>query len=101
MRPLNPVPVTRVRSTPSSRENLRTDGPACAREKPGSLIGGASVRNFVGASPGAAGAETACGALCAAGGGVAELGAPDDLAAAGEGTVTWASDVATVLAGAA
>ena len=43
MRLLNPLPFTRVRSTPSSRANLRTDGPACAREKPGSLIGGRSV----------------------------------------------------------
>src|SRR5258707_15591161 len=40
MRPLNPCPLTRVRSTPSSRANLRTDGPACACENPGSLIGG-------------------------------------------------------------
>src|SRR5581483_1481049 len=39
-RPLNPVPDTRVRSTPSSRANFRTEGPACAREKPGSLMGG-------------------------------------------------------------
>ena len=34
MRPLLPVPLTCVRSTPSSRANLRTDGLACARAKP-------------------------------------------------------------------
>ena len=39
-RPLKPPPVTCVRSTPSSRANRRTEGPAWAREKPGSLIGG-------------------------------------------------------------
>src|SRR5258708_10802499 len=40
IRPLKPLPLTRVRSTPSSRANLRTDGPAWAAENPGSLIGG-------------------------------------------------------------
>src|SRR5580704_10994015 len=40
IRPLKPLPLTRVRSTPSSRANLRTDGPACAAENPGSLMGG-------------------------------------------------------------
>src|SRR3569833_1998154 len=42
IRSLNPLPFTRVRSTPSSRANFRTEGPACAREKPGSLMGGRS-----------------------------------------------------------
>src|SRR5262245_48839032 len=43
-RPLKPVPATCVRSTPSSRANLRTEGPAWAREKPGSSMGARSVR---------------------------------------------------------
>src|SRR5271156_6515479 len=58
IRPLNPLPFTRVRSTPSSRANLRTDGPACACEKPGSLIGGRL--SLVAASAGAP--DTADGA---------------------------------------
>ena len=44
MRPLKPWPATRARSTPSSRAKRRTEGPACAREKPGSSIGARSVR---------------------------------------------------------
>ena len=40
IRPLRPVPVMRARSTPSSRAKRRTDGPACAREKPGSSMMG-------------------------------------------------------------
>src|SRR5437016_6129632 len=52
IRPLKPCPATRVRSTPSSRANLRAEGPACAREKPGSLIGGRSAR--MGVAPGCA-----------------------------------------------
>ena len=44
MRPFVPVPATRDRSTPSSRASWRTEGPACARENPGSLIGARSVR---------------------------------------------------------
>src|ERR1700722_6239266 len=57
MRSLKLLPFTRVRSTPSSRANLRPDGPACACEKPGSLIGGR-----VGLDAAAAGASDAAGA---------------------------------------
>src|ERR1700722_7732454 len=48
IRPLNPLPLTRVRSTPSARANLRTDGPAWACEKPGSLMGGRPVETPAG-----------------------------------------------------
>ncbi len=71
MRPFSPVPVTRLKSTPSSRANLRTDGLACARENPNSSICARSVRvpggngrdgaTAVGAA-GAAGAATTAGA---------------------------------------
>src|SRR5262245_58696323 len=44
MRFLKPVPVMDERSTPRSRAKRRTEGPAWAREKPASLIGGRSVR---------------------------------------------------------
>src|SRR6185437_4995540 len=57
MRPLNPLPFTRVRSTPNSRANLRTDGPACARENPGSLIGGRSRPALADADVGAVAAD--------------------------------------------
>src|SRR5687767_6006108 len=43
MRPLVPEPLTRVRSTPSSRASLRTEGPACALLKPASLTGAAGA----------------------------------------------------------
>src|SRR5580698_8212486 len=69
IRPLNPLPFTRVRSTPSSRANLRTDGPACACEKPGSLIGGRVSLDAVGA-----GAPDAAGAAAFADGAAFELG---------------------------
>ena len=44
MRPLKPRPVTRARSTPSSRANARTEGLAWARENPGSSMGARSGR---------------------------------------------------------
>src|SRR6266699_812533 len=65
MRPLKPWPMTRARSTPSSRANLRTEGPACARENPGSSIGAKSLRSVVAAA--AAGAAPASGALARSG----------------------------------
>src|SRR5579871_4089032 len=49
-RPLKPPPCTRVRSTPSSRANLRTEGLACAREKPGSFTGGRDPATGAGAA---------------------------------------------------
>src|SRR5580658_4018683 len=76
MRPLNPLPFTRPRSTPSSRANLRTDGPACARENPGSLIGGRSIL--------AAGAEPPAGPGAFGGG---DAGAVVGFAAAGADAV--------------
>ena len=48
MRSLKPCPVTRPRSTPSSRANWRTEGPAWARENPGSSMGARSLRYEVG-----------------------------------------------------
>src|SRR6266699_1456346 len=65
MRPLKPWPMTRARSTPSSRANLRTEGPACARENPGSSIGARSLRSVVATA--AAGAAPASGALARSG----------------------------------
>ncbi len=65
---LEAVPVTRVRSTPSSRANLRTEGPAWARENPGSLMGGRSVaaaaRHAAVACRGAASLRRAGAATC-------------------------------------
>src|ERR1700722_1992781 len=97
MRSLKPLPFTRVRSTPSSRANLRTDGPACACEKPGSLIGGRPVLvSGVGVAPAAAGA----GAFAAGAGGGSDgaagavgftaAGAAGALAAAGGGDASAA-----------
>src|SRR5437763_13345381 len=65
MRPLKPWPMTRARSTPSSRANLRTEGPACARENPGSSIGAKSLRSVVATA--AARAAPASGALARSG----------------------------------
>src|SRR5438270_8594724 len=65
MRPLKPWPVTRARSTPSSRANLRTEGPACARENPGSSIGAKSLRSVIATA--AARAAPASGALARSG----------------------------------
>src|SRR5438132_6265929 len=65
MRPLKPWPMTRARSTPSSRANLRTEGPACALENPGSSIGAKSLRSVVATA--AARAAPASGALARSG----------------------------------
>src|SRR2546428_96627 len=54
MRPFDPVPLTRDRSTPSSRANARTDGDACAFLKPSLSTGGAAA--WPAALPGADGA---------------------------------------------
>src|SRR6267143_1199198 len=43
MRPLGPEPVTRPRSTPSSRASLRTPGPACDLANASSSIAGATA----------------------------------------------------------
>ncbi len=39
IRPFAPVPVTKLKSTPNSRANLRAEGPAWALANPASLIG--------------------------------------------------------------
>ena len=44
MRLLKPCPLTRARSTPSSRAKARTEGLACARENPGSSMAARSAR---------------------------------------------------------
>src|SRR4029077_3592515 len=79
MRPLNPVPVTFVRSTPSSRASRRTEGPACAREKPGSFIRGRSAR--IGAAPSVRAGPEGRGARAS----VEPAGAPDDIMGCGPG----------------
>src|SRR5258706_15259843 len=55
MRPLGPDPLTRMRSTPSSRANLRTEGLACG-VVPGA---GAGETGSVRATAGAAGTDGA------------------------------------------
>ena len=67
MRPFTPVPLTRPRSTPSSRANLRTDGEAWALEKDASLISGSLPPLLLG---GDAGPWAACGAACLSSAGV-------------------------------
>ena len=84
MRLFGPVPVTRERSTPSSRANLRTDGDACAPLKAspstgavagtGSAFGaaaGGGAGAAAGAAAGAVGAGFGASALAAAGAGFA------------------------------
>src|SRR3989442_1601276 len=67
MRPFDPVPLTRDRSTPSSRANARTDGDACAFLKPSLSTGGAAAwPAALAGADGAAGAEGAAGAAAAA-----------------------------------
>ncbi len=78
MRPFGPAPVTRARSTPSSRANLRTDGDACAALKAPLSTGAAAAAGSIGAE-GAMGAGlgagpdtgsgAAVGAACGAGAG--------------------------------
>src|ERR1700722_6492519 len=65
MRPLGPVPVMRLRSAPTSRANLRTDGLAYAFEKPASSIGGIALA--AGAATGAARAAVDAVPVAAAG----------------------------------
>ena len=62
IRPLAPLPLTKPKSTPSSRASLRTEGPACALIKAASLIGVAPKAAF--------GAPLAAGAAGAAAAGV-------------------------------
>src|SRR5712671_295918 len=85
MRPFGPEPGTRVRSTPSSRANLRTEGEACAFLNASlSICGCAAGAGAAGAAgPGGAGvAGAAAGACSAAGGGAAFAGGRGDGAAA-------------------
>ena len=68
-----PVPVTRPRSTPSSRATSRTDGLACTRAKPASATGlklalaaargGSALRTVGGAGGGAGGFAGAAGSV--------------------------------------
>src|SRR3984957_20870765 len=105
MRSLKLLPFTRVRSTPSSRANLRPDGPACACEKPGSLIGGrvgldavaAGASDAAGAAAFADVAASATGAAGFAGGELAGVG----VVVAGGGADAGAAAVGFVAAGAA
>src|SRR5579864_8256187 len=93
MRSLKPWPATWARFTPSSRANLRTEGPAWARENPGSSMGARSWRYEVGTpscdsgtslpperSAGGAAAGGGAGAACGGGAGraagAAAAGAP-------------------------
>src|SRR5437588_5076126 len=103
MRPLKPWPVTRARSTPSSRANLRTEGPACARENPGSSIGAKSLRSVVATA--AARAAPASGALARSGAAAGETprGVGGGAAALREGGAVAGGAVAggTVASGAA
>src|SRR5437868_9589601 len=103
MRPLKPWPMTRARSTPSSRANLRTEGPACARENPGSAIGAKSLRSVVATA--AARAAPASGALARSGAAAGETprGVGGGAAALREGGAVAGGAVAggTVASGAA
>src|SRR5438445_13842325 len=64
MRALGPVPATRLKSTPSSRANLRTDGDACGTA-PLALTSAAATA--IGVGTGAGATDTATGAATAAG----------------------------------
>ena len=75
MRSLSPLPLTCARSTPSSRASLRTDGLACALEKPASSMDGSRA--------GTCAAGFAAGALAAAGAAGAACSGPCFCAAAG------------------
>ena len=90
--------MTRARSTPSSRANLRTEGPACARENPGSSIGAKSLRSVVATA--AAGAAPASGALARSGAAAGETprAAGGGAAAVREGGVLAGVAVAWVAA---
>src|SRR5690606_41586550 len=59
MRDFGPVPLTRLRSTPSSRANLRSDGLAYARAKPASSMGGRPAGALADAGAGAGAARFA------------------------------------------
>src|SRR5437879_3785589 len=67
MRFLGPLPPTRVRSTPSSRANLRTDGDACAPAPDGSGAGVGAAATAGAWAAAAAGAARADGAAAGAG----------------------------------
>src|SRR5205814_1160102 len=84
MRSLKPCPVTRPRSTPSSRANWRTEGPAWARENPGSSMGARSLRYEVGTPSNDLGVSLPPGV--AAGGGAAAVGG----VTGGAGGAGWA-----------
>src|ERR1700753_360743 len=99
MRPLKPPPFTIVRSTPSSRANFHTDGPAWAREKPGSLMGGRPLPPAIAgdvASVAAEAAETTASAVADA---LPEVGA-DWLVPAALGAACFGAAAAFSAAGA-
>ena len=93
IRPLSPVPVTRARSTPSSRANRRTEGPACAREKPGSSMTGDAAASAAG---GVTAVAAGRGVVAAAAAGGAGLAAGAGFSA---GAAFAAADAAVVAAG--
>ena len=90
MRPLGPLAVTLVRSTPSSRANWRTDGLACA------LLSNWRSTDWEvrGAGTGAGRGAGACGV--GAGGGVGALGAAAGASAAGASAAVVSSSAMTV-----
>src|SRR5467141_1855469 len=69
MRPFGPEPLTRMRSTPSSRANLRTEGLACGSvpEAGADVLDMLSVRPTAGAAGVGAGTAASTGASFAAG----------------------------------
>src|SRR5262245_60017406 len=79
MRAFGPEPLTRARSTPSSRANLRTDGDACACLKAASSTGAAVAADSFAADVDAdAEATVAAGGAAGTGAGAA-AGAAEDV----------------------
>ncbi len=102
MRPFGPLPATWVRSTPSSRANLRTDGDACGR-LPGAALSAGSGRapisvwkacDFASAATAGAGAGTAAAGAGAGAGAGAALAQPGSLSA-GAGAPASASSTSS------
>src|ERR1700733_13956663 len=91
MRDLKPVPVTRDRSTPSSRAKRRTEGLACAAENPLSL----TAANVAPLGAATAGVGAAAGAGAAAGVGAGAGGAALAGAASGAGAGDTAAGAAS------
>ena len=89
IRPFGPLPVTFVRSTPSSRANLRTEGLACGLKEAGSAVGSKGTGPIrVGSAGGTKGASSSRPETLAV---VAAAGA-SDVFAAGAGVASAAGD---------